>query len=106
MTRLVLVNAVYFKGLWKQQFAAANTKPEKFHLNSRENKEIPMMHKTANFGYLRSDELDAAILEMPYQASLFYYACLLKYRVCWIMFHYWTVICLHLFVFKSRSSVF
>ncbi|XP_021919211.1 leukocyte elastase inhibitor-like isoform X4 [Zootermopsis nevadensis] len=66
-TRLVLVNAVYFKGLWEKQFSADKTKPDKFHLNSRENKEIPMMHKTANFGYLESEELRAAILEMPYQ---------------------------------------
>jgi serpin B len=83
MTRLVLVNAVYFKGLWKKQFSVANTKPDKFYLNSRENKEIPMMHKTADFGYLKYDELDAAILEMPYQVSLLYLLlCLLKCRDC------------------------
>lgn len=90
MTRLVLVNAVYFKGLWQKQFSAANTKPDKFYLNSKENKKIPMMHKKAHFGYLSSDELDAAVLEMPYQASLFlYYICLLKCSDCWIMSQCW-----------------
>jgi serpin B len=70
MTRLVLVNAVYFKGLWAEQFSADNTRLESFHLNSKESKEVPMMHKTAEFGYLISEELDADILQMHYQVSL------------------------------------
>lgn len=67
MTRLVLVNAVYFKGLWAKQFSADNTRFESFHLNSKESKEVPMMHKKAKFGYLNSEELDADILQMHYQ---------------------------------------
>jgi len=69
MTRLVLVNAVYFKGLWAKQFSAGNTRPESFHLNSKESKEVPMMHKKDKFGYLQSEELDADILQMHYQVS-------------------------------------
>jgi serpin B len=70
MTRLVLVNAVYFKGLWAKQFSADNTRLESFHLNSKESKEVPMMHKKAKFGYMISKELDADILQMNYQVSL------------------------------------
>jgi len=70
MTRLVLVNAVYFKGLWAKQFSAGNTRFESFHLNSKESKEVAMMHKKDKFGYLRSEELDADILQMHYQVSL------------------------------------
>jgi serine protease inhibitor len=70
MTRLVLVNAVYFKGLWAKQFSAGNTRFESFHLNSKESKEVAMMHKEDEFGYLWSEELDADILQMPYQVSL------------------------------------
>jgi serpin B len=70
MTRLVLVNAVYFKGLWAKQFSADNTRFESFHLNSKESKEVLMMHKKAKFGYLNSEELDADILQMDYQVSL------------------------------------
>jgi serpin B len=73
LTRLVLVNAVYFKGLWQNQFAAANTLPEEFHLSSRESKDVPMMHKTDDFGYLTSHELDADILEMPYKVGRMLY---------------------------------
>ncbi|PNF36971.1 Leukocyte elastase inhibitor A [Cryptotermes secundus] len=67
LTRLVLVNAVYFKGLWHSPFSAANTVPNEFHLSSRESKMVPMMCKTDDFGYLTSQELDADILEMPYK---------------------------------------
>jgi serpin B len=69
MTRLVLVNAVYFKGLWEKQFSASNTRDEMFHLNSKETKEVPMMHKKDKFGYLQSQELDADILQMKYRVS-------------------------------------
>ncbi|KAJ4435298.1 hypothetical protein ANN_17908 [Periplaneta americana] len=69
LTRLVLVNAVYFKGFWKRQFDAARTRPGPFHLNSKEEKTVPMMHLKAKFGYTESDELDSKILEMPYQAN-------------------------------------
>jgi serpin B len=70
MTRLVLVNAVYFKGLWEKQFSADNTAVNTFHLNSKESKEVPMMHKKDKFGYLQSEELDADILQMHYKVSL------------------------------------
>lgn len=72
LTRLVLVNAVYFKGLWHSPFSAANTVPDEFHLSSRESKMVPMMCKTDDFGYLTSQELDADILEMPYKVGLIY----------------------------------
>ena len=70
MTRLVLVNAVYFKGLWAKQFSAGNTRFESFHLNSKESKKVTMMQKSGKFGYLRSKKLDADILQMHYQVSL------------------------------------
>jgi serpin B len=70
LTRLVLVNAVYFKGLWQNQFSAAYTVPDEFHLSSRESKKVPMMHKIDDFGYLTSEELDADVLEMPYKVGL------------------------------------
>ncbi|XP_069678636.1 leukocyte elastase inhibitor-like isoform X4 [Periplaneta americana] len=69
LTRLVLVNAIYFKGFWKRQFDAARTRPGPFHLNSKEEKTVPMMHLKAKFGYTESGELDSKILEMPYQGQ-------------------------------------
>jgi len=70
MTRLVLVNAVYFKGLWAKPFNVDYTWFSSFHLNSKESKKVTMMQKSGKFGYLRSKKLDADILQMHYQVSL------------------------------------
>jgi hypothetical protein len=98
-TRLVLVNAVYFKGVWQNQFSAANTVTDKFHLSSRESKEVPMMHKTSDFGYLTSDELDADILEMPYRVCLI--LCMLT-EVQSLVFS--VAVCSHFYIEDGGSS--
>ncbi|XP_067013774.1 leukocyte elastase inhibitor isoform X4 [Anabrus simplex] len=66
MTRMVLVNAIYFKGKWKSQFDADNTYPQPFHLSKRESKEVPMMHIKKKFGYAEREDLQAKVLVMPY----------------------------------------
>src|SRR5215831_16500503 len=50
--RLVLVNAVYFKGKWKQQFDKAVTKNEPFHVSPTTTVSAPLMRKTLKAGYL------------------------------------------------------
>jgi len=67
LTRLTLVNAVYFKGNWLHKFNAAITRPEPFYLGSKENSvDANMMRIKTKFhsGYL--DNLDARVLELPY----------------------------------------
>merc|ERR1711953_233087 len=43
MTRLVLVNAVYFKADWETQFDKENTGPEDFWVTDSDSKEVQMM---------------------------------------------------------------
>jgi len=67
LTRLTLVNAVYFKGNWLHKFNAAITRPEPFYLGSKENSvDANMMRIETKLrsGYL--DNLDARVLELPY----------------------------------------
>ncbi|KAL1491102.1 hypothetical protein ABEB36_011750 [Hypothenemus hampei] len=66
LTRLVLVNAIYFKGTWANKFEVADTKLEKFYLNDVDSIDVNMMNKRAKFFYKEDPELDAKVLELPY----------------------------------------
>ncbi|KAJ8376546.1 hypothetical protein SKAU_G00071260 [Synaphobranchus kaupii] len=66
MTRLVLVNAIYFKGNWEKKFKEADTREVEFKLNKNESKPVQMMHQTARFALTFISEVNCQILEMPY----------------------------------------
>lgn len=66
MTRLVLVNAVYFLGEWVRAFDPAATSPATFSGPSR-SVEAQMMHQTATFRFGETD--DAQVLEMRYRGG-------------------------------------
>jgi serpin B len=65
-TKIVLVNAVYFKANWLSSFEAKNTLELPFHF-SRSDAAVPMMHQTAHFKIAQNDA--AQVLEMPYQGN-------------------------------------
>ena len=64
LTRLVLTNAIYFKGNWASQFKKSKTKEEKFWLDSSNSIKVPMMVQKQDFRYMESESLK--ILELPY----------------------------------------
>ncbi|CAH1183104.1 unnamed protein product [Phaedon cochleariae] len=66
LTRLVLVNAIYFKGTWAEKFDAANTKTEKFYKNETETVDVQMMHLTKKFYFKNDETLNAKVLELQY----------------------------------------
>jgi serpin B len=66
-TRLVLTNAIYFKGDWDQQFKKELTGKEAFHIPADRAVEVPMMHQTHTFKY--ADGGAFQILEMPYKGK-------------------------------------
>jgi serpin B len=43
LTRLIIVNAIYFKGAWKQRFDISKTKDYDFHLLNSSSVEVPFM---------------------------------------------------------------
>jgi serpin B len=63
-SRLVLTDAIYFKGDWASKFPKDLTRDEPFHLDARRQKSAPLMHHTDQFSYFDADGLQA--LEMPY----------------------------------------
>ena len=65
-TRLTLVNAIYFKGLWLEQFKQQETFQGSFFVSQNEEIKVQMMYQKADFKYSESEELACQILEMPY----------------------------------------
>ncbi|WP_332450435.1 serpin family protein [Methanoculleus sp.] len=67
LTRLVITNAIYFKGTWAEQFDANETRDAEFRVGPNETVQIRMMQRTgedAIFGYTETEILQA--LELPY----------------------------------------
>lgn len=70
ITRLVLTNAIYFKGTWVLQFDKKDTKDENFKTSSGKTVKVPMMKLTgddAEFNYVKEDNVQ--ILELPYDGE-------------------------------------
>ncbi|MBF0500142.1 MAG: serpin family protein [Candidatus Riflebacteria bacterium] len=67
LTRLVLTNAIYFKGTWATAFPKAATENETFVASIKENFQVPMMHIRKNFGY--GETQDCQILRLPYKGQ-------------------------------------
>jgi serpin B len=70
LTRLVLTNAIYFKGFWLKQFDKKDTREEDFRITPDNKIKVQMMHlsgKEAIFNYAETDKLQ--ILELPYEGD-------------------------------------
>ncbi|KAK4872894.1 hypothetical protein RN001_014923 [Aquatica leii] len=65
-SRIVLVNALYFKSTWKTKFNEQDTKTKPFYLNNNNHVDVDMMEVTNYFRYFNNEELKAKFLEMPY----------------------------------------
>jgi len=63
-TRLVLTNAIYFKGKWANQFKKERTQDEPFTLLDGQKIDVPMMRQTEEFRYMEAQDFQA--LELPY----------------------------------------
>jgi serpin B len=61
---LYLINAIYFKGAWQNEFDKQQTANHPFSLLSGKQKNHPMMSKSGNFKYLETEDLQA--ISLPY----------------------------------------
>ena len=53
---LVLINAIYFKGIWQRPFDKALTEEGKFHRPTGGAKKLPMMRQSGEFAYAETAE--------------------------------------------------
>ena len=67
LTRLVLTNAIYFKGDWAIQFEEESTKEEPFCVTPEHEVPVLMMTQTNTFKYGEDDLIQ--ILQMPYKGE-------------------------------------
>ncbi len=63
-TRLVLANAIYFKGRWAAPFEKGRTAPKPFYTADGQSVMTPMMWQEAHFKVASADGCD--LLELPY----------------------------------------
>ena len=74
LTKLVLTNAIYFKGLWANPFNPGDTYDVDFELASKDTVKVNMMksdEENSNFNYAETDDLQ--ILELQYSGNDFLY---------------------------------
>jgi serpin B len=67
MTKMVLTNAIYFKGDWQTPFEKAWTEEDDFHLSPARNVKAPLMHLSEGFDYFDSGTFQ--VLEIPYESG-------------------------------------
>jgi len=64
VTRLVIVNGIYFKGDWSSRFKKKNTKTKPFWISREKSVMTPLMQQEHEFRYAENQDLK--ILELPY----------------------------------------
>jgi serpin B len=62
MAVLYLLNAIYFKGTWADEFKKSDTKDEPFKITG--NPTVPMMHQSGKYQYLENPKFQA--IALPY----------------------------------------
>jgi len=62
---LMLVNAIYFRGVWDFQFEKDNTRDSDFYMMSRKSVPVPLMHQTDKFRYAEKPGMQ--VLDMVYK---------------------------------------
>ncbi|HNV68526.1 MAG TPA: serpin family protein [Candidatus Ozemobacteraceae bacterium] len=67
LTRLILVNAIYFKGMWEAAFDKDDTRDLPFYLRNGKAVRTPIMNRTGSYSYAEATDLQ--ILEIPYKGG-------------------------------------
>lgn len=69
LTKIFLLNAVYFKGSWKYRFDQRLTMPDTFYNSGQIPKTVPMMRQKRKLNYGFINHLSGYALELPYTGN-------------------------------------
>jgi serpin B len=67
LTRLVLTNAIYFKGNWENQFKENQTREDNFWLTRDTSVTVPLMYQKGDFRFAKNESMQ--LLELPYAGN-------------------------------------
>ncbi|MBS2006226.1 MAG: serpin family protein [Cyanobacteria bacterium SZAS TMP-1] len=70
--KMVLLNSVYFKGAWESAFKPDATSQQAFKLLSGATRQVPMMHKSLEAGYLKYKNMQAICLPYAGKKQMMY----------------------------------
>ncbi|KFU92065.1 Ovalbumin, partial [Chaetura pelagica] len=68
-TEMVLVNAIYFRGLWQKAFKDEDTQAVPFRITEQESKPVQMMQQIGSFKVAEIASEKMKILELPYASG-------------------------------------
>jgi serpin B len=68
-TVMLLVNAIYFKGVWRYPFNENYTREGVFYVTPTQSVTVPFMRMERDLYWSESVELDSAILRLPYSGN-------------------------------------
>lgn len=66
-TKLVLANAIYFKGSWLDEFNSSQTEDRDFKTSSNKKIQVPTMSKNGSYRYYEDSDLQA--VKIPYKSD-------------------------------------
>ncbi|XP_017117085.1 serine protease inhibitor 28Dc [Drosophila elegans] len=72
-TRMILANALYFKGFWETDFIESATRPDNFYPNGEGSEpvvRVQMMATGGTFPYHEDHEMGCKIIGLPYRGNL------------------------------------
>ncbi|CAK1553520.1 unnamed protein product [Leptosia nina] len=70
-TRLVLTNAIYFKGDWRMPFNRRMTKKSDFHVTRKHKVSVRMMNQIGHFNYSYLKNIKAKVIQLFYKDGNF-----------------------------------
>ena len=68
-TRLVLANAIYFRGDWAHQFDKRATREEPFHVSGGTTVAVPLMFAKMTVGFADRTDVGLKVAELPYKGD-------------------------------------
>ncbi|NWW88356.1 OVAL protein, partial [Rhynochetos jubatus] len=68
-TQMILVNAIYFKGVWQKAFKDEDTQAVPFRMTKQESKPVQMMYQVGSFKVAAMASEKMKILELPYASE-------------------------------------